>query len=85
MTNADKDVTLRRPNVDMLVSYVESLTPPAAPVVGHLDNMTAAYHEGYATARAAARRLVLDMWAAAEIAHYAELQDRIAAALAGGV
>lgn len=66
------EVFLGKSNIDMLVSYMEALSPPAAPT-----NMTSteAYTAGFTYARSSARRLVLDMWAAAEIATAAAALD----------
>lgn len=64
------EVQLGKSNIDMLVNYLEALTPPAT--TPDSDNPAEAYREGYRAAVAASRRLVLDMWRAAEIVHMAE-------------
>lgn len=61
---------LGKSNIETLVKYIEALTPPA-------DTPTAnapaeAYRAGYMAGQAAARRLVIDMWHAAEVVHMAE-------------
>lgn len=61
---------LAKSNVDMLVKYVEALTPPADTPTP--DTSAEAYEAGFTAARAAARRLVIDMWRAAEMVHMAE-------------
>lgn len=63
------EVQLGKSNIDMLVNYVEALTPPTTPPDSNTP--AEAYREGYRAAVAASRRLVLDMWRAAEIAHMA--------------
>ena len=61
---------LGKSNVDMLVKYVEALTPPDNTPTP--DNPAEAYRAGFTAARAATRRLVIDMWHAAEMVHRGE-------------
>lgn len=60
---------LGKSNVDMLVKYVEALTPPDNTPTP--DTPAEAYRAGFTAARAATRRLVIDMWNAAEMVHMA--------------
>ena len=60
------ETQLGKSNIDMLVKYVEALTPPDNPP--RRDSPAEAYRAGFTAARAATRRLVIDMWQSAEIA-----------------
>ena len=60
------ETQLGKSNIDMLVKYVEALTPPDTPPGS--DAPAEAYRAGFTAARAATRRLVIDMWQSAEIA-----------------
>lgn len=74
------EVQLGKSNIDELVNFIEALTPPADTPA----NVTPAeaYRAGYVAGQAAARRLVIDMWNAAEIVQtaeqdiYGELNDK---------
>lgn len=68
------EVVLAQSNVNMLVSYLEALDPPNYPT--DLDPAEA-YRAGFIAARSSARRLVLDMWRAAEIATAAAALDEV--------
>lgn len=61
---------LGKSNVEQLVKYVEALTPPDNTPTP--DNPAEAYRAGYVAAQSAARRLVIDMWHAAEVVHMGE-------------
>lgn len=61
---------LGKSNIDTLVKFIEALTPPATPPA--TDTPAEAYRAGYVAAQSAARRLVIDMWHAAEVVHMGE-------------
>lgn len=60
------DPVLTKSNVDQLVEFMEAL--PAQPPKPLSSEELACYEQGFNAGRAAARRLTLDMWRAAELA-----------------